>query len=49
MIEQPEKIDITWLRKTALNFERRISKNAELRAKFDNEPQKYVRITYRQM
>jgi beta-catenin-like protein 1 len=37
-----EKIDLTWLRKIALNFERRISKNAELRAKFEDEPQKYV-------
>ncbi|KAH9885188.1 DUF1716-domain-containing protein [Xylariomycetidae sp. FL2044] len=38
----PEKIDISWLRKTALNFEKRISKNAELRAKFETEPQKFI-------
>ena len=37
-----EKIDASWLRKLALNFERRISKNSELRAKFENDPQKYV-------
>jgi len=38
----PEKIDTAWLRKLALNFEKRISKNAELRAKFENEPQKFM-------
>ncbi|TAQ90850.1 hypothetical protein B7494_g798 [Chlorociboria aeruginascens] len=38
----PEKIDSSWLRKTALNFEKRISKNAELRAKFEAEPQKFM-------
>ena len=38
----PEKIDSAWLRKLALNFERRITKNAELRAKFENEPQKFM-------
>ena len=37
---QVEKIDAAWLRKLALNFEKRISKNAELRAKFQDEPQK---------
>jgi beta-catenin-like protein 1 len=39
---QPEKIDIPWVRRLALNFEKRISKNAELRAKFENDPQKYT-------
>ncbi|KLJ07869.1 hypothetical protein EMPG_16651 [Blastomyces silverae] len=38
----PEKIDSAWLRRLALNFEKRISKNAELRAKFENEPQKFM-------
>lgn len=38
----PEKIDSAWLRKLALNFERKITKNAELRAKFENEPQKFM-------
>jgi hypothetical protein len=39
---QPEKIDVAWVRRLALNFEKRISKNAELRAKFENDPQKFV-------
>ncbi len=30
------------MRKLALNFERRISRNSELRAKFEDDPQKYV-------
>jgi beta-catenin-like protein 1 len=38
----PEKIDTAWLRKLALNFEKKITKNAELRAKFENEPQKFM-------
>lgn len=38
----PEKIDSSWLRKTALNFEKKITKNAELRAKFENEPHKFM-------
>ncbi|KAM5460564.1 hypothetical protein MferCBS49748_007645 [Microsporum ferrugineum] len=38
----PHVIDSAWLRRTALNFERKISKNAELRVKFENEPQKFM-------
>ncbi|RGP78058.1 hypothetical protein FLONG3_3807 [Fusarium longipes] len=38
----PEKIDAAWLRRTALNFEKRINKNAELRARFEDEPQKFI-------
>ncbi|KAK5994922.1 Beta-catenin-like-like protein [Cladobotryum mycophilum] len=38
----PDKIDAAWLRKTALNFEKRITKNAELRAKFEDQPQKFI-------
>lgn len=38
----PEKIDSAWLRKVALNFEKRITKNAELRAKFEGDPQKFM-------
>ncbi|KAJ4133776.1 hypothetical protein NW768_005364 [Fusarium equiseti] len=38
----PERIDAAWLRKTALNFEKRINKNAELRAKFEDDPQKFI-------
>lgn len=37
-----ERIDSSWLRKTALNFEKRISRNAELRAKFESNPQKFI-------
>ena len=39
----PDKFDISWLRKTALNFERKISRNAELRAKYEDEPQKFMK------
>ncbi|KAI9758720.1 MAG: DNA-dependent RNA polymerase II [Chaenotheca gracillima] len=38
----PEKIDAAWVRKMALNFEKRISKNSELRAKFEDQPQKFM-------
>ncbi|EEY18209.1 conserved hypothetical protein [Verticillium alfalfae VaMs.102] len=41
-IPMPEKIDNTWLRKTALSFEKHINKNAEMRAKFENDPQKFI-------
>lgn len=36
------KFDNAWLRRTALNFEKQISKNAEMRAKFEDEPQKFI-------
>ncbi|KAJ5730945.1 uncharacterized protein N7483_005453 [Penicillium malachiteum] len=38
----PEKFDTAWVRRFALNFERNISKNSELRAKFDNDPKKFM-------
>ncbi|CAL5869247.1 uncharacterized protein PFLUO_LOCUS3475 [Penicillium psychrofluorescens] len=38
----PEKFDSTWVRRFALGFEKKISKNAELRAKFENDPQKFM-------
>ncbi|KAI0376912.1 DUF1716-domain-containing protein [Hypomontagnella monticulosa] len=38
----PDKFDSAWLRRTAINFEKRINKNAELRAKFEDEPQKFI-------
>ena len=44
--QKAEKIDVSWLRKLALNFEKRISKNAELRAKFEDKPEKYVQGLY---
>ncbi|KAH8431130.1 beta-catenin-like protein 1 [Aspergillus melleus] len=39
---EPEKFDVAWLRRFALSFEKKISKNAELRGKFENEPQKFM-------
>ncbi|TGZ83497.1 DUF1716-domain-containing protein [Ascodesmis nigricans] len=41
-VKAPETIDVAWLRKKALGFEKKINKNAELRAKFDDEPQKFM-------
>lgn len=38
----PETVDKPWLRKLAFNFEKKISKNAELRAKFEDDPQKFM-------
>ncbi len=38
----PEKIDSAWLRKTGLSFEKRISKNAQLRAKFESDPSRFI-------
>jgi len=37
-----EKFDSAWLRRTAINFERKINKNAELRAKYEDDPMKFV-------
>ncbi|KAH0543002.1 hypothetical protein FGG08_002610 [Glutinoglossum americanum] len=37
-----QKIDSVWLRKMALSFEKRISQNAELRAKFEDAPEKFM-------
>ncbi|KAM7222969.1 putative DUF1716 domain containing protein [Rhypophila decipiens] len=38
----PETIDLSWLKKTALAFEKRITKNAELRARHEDEPAKFI-------
>ncbi|RVD86952.1 uncharacterized protein DFL_005202 [Arthrobotrys flagrans] len=38
----PEKIDLHYLRKLALNFEKKITKNAEMRAKFEDDPSKFM-------
>ena len=40
ILQPEEKFDAAWVRRFALNFERKISKNAELRAKFESDPQK---------
>ncbi|KAF2667136.1 DUF1716 domain protein [Microthyrium microscopicum] len=37
-----EKYDMAWLRKFALAFEKKISKNSELRAKFEEDPTKFM-------
>jgi beta-catenin-like protein 1 len=37
-----EKIDIPWLRKKALSLEKKISKNAEMRGKFEDEPHRFM-------
>lgn len=42
--EGEELVDVAWLRKMALNFEKRISRNAEMRAKFEGDPGRYVRL-----
>ena len=39
----PDKFDTSWLRKLALGFEKKISRNAELRAKYEEEPQKFMK------
>jgi beta-catenin-like protein 1 len=36
------KYDAPWARKTALNFQKRITKNAEMRAKYETEPLKFM-------
>lgn len=40
--EPEEEINLAWLKKTALSFERKINKNAELRAKYEDDPMKFV-------
>ncbi|KAI5843865.1 Catenin-beta-like protein [Morchella snyderi] len=37
-----ETIDTAWLRRTALAFEKKISKNAEMRGKFEDDPHKFM-------
>lgn len=39
---QDEKIDLAWLKKTALKFEQRINKNATQRAKYEADPAKFI-------
>ncbi len=43
---EEEVIDVAWLRRMAVGFERRITKNAELRARFEAEPEKYVGLLF---
>ncbi|EMC91740.1 hypothetical protein BAUCODRAFT_38875 [Baudoinia panamericana UAMH 10762] len=37
-----EKIDSSWLRRLANTFEKKVTKNAELRARYETEPQKFM-------
>ena len=37
-----EKYDATWLRKLCLNFEKRVNKNSTLRAKYEDDPPKFM-------
>jgi beta-catenin-like protein 1 len=37
-----EKYDSAWLRKLCLNFEKRFNKNASLRAKYEDDPTKFM-------
>ncbi|KAH7394463.1 Catenin-beta-like protein [Pyrenochaeta sp. MPI-SDFR-AT-0127] len=37
-----EKYDATWLRKMALNFEKKVNKNSALRAKYEDDPSKFM-------
>lgn len=39
---QEEKIDLAWLKRTALKFEQRINKNATQRAKYESDPAKFI-------
>ncbi|KAL6153107.1 hypothetical protein ACJBU6_08273 [Exserohilum turcicum] len=39
---QEEKYDIPWVRKLALNFEKKVNKNASLRAKYEDDPTKFM-------
>ncbi|KAG7286701.1 hypothetical protein NEMBOFW57_009012 [Staphylotrichum longicolle] len=37
-----EPINSTWLKKTALAFEKKITRNAELRARYESDPAKFI-------
>lgn len=39
---QDEKYDATWIRKLALNFEKKVNKNSTLRAKYESDPTKFM-------
>jgi len=39
---QEEKIDPAWLRRLAVSFEKKVSKNAQLRARYEGDPQKFM-------
>jgi beta-catenin-like protein 1 len=37
-----ETYDVAWVRKLGLNFEKKISKNTELRSKYEDNPQQFI-------
>jgi beta-catenin-like protein 1 len=37
-----ETYDIYWIRKVGVNFEKKISKNSDMRTKFENDPSKFM-------
>jgi beta-catenin-like protein 1 len=37
-----EKIDSSWLRRLAVSFEKKVKRNAELRARYEGDPQKFM-------
>ncbi len=37
-----EKIDSAWLRRLAVSFEKKVTKNSQLRARYDGEPEKFM-------
>ncbi|KAK4617478.1 Beta-catenin-like protein 1 [Fulvia fulva] len=41
-VYQEEKIDSAWLRRLCTSFEKKVKKNAELRARYEAEPAKFI-------
>ncbi|KAF2164939.1 hypothetical protein M409DRAFT_56290 [Zasmidium cellare ATCC 36951] len=39
---EPEKIDSVWLRRLITGFEKKVNKNAELRARYEGDPAKFM-------
>ncbi|KAK4494180.1 hypothetical protein PRZ48_014478 [Zasmidium cellare] len=39
---EPEKIDSVWLRRLITSFEKKVNKNAELRARYEGDPAKFM-------
>lgn len=37
-----EKVDSAWLKRVSVSFEKKVAKNAELRARYEGEPQKFM-------
>lgn len=41
-VMKEENYDAAWLRRLALNFEKKVNKNSSLRAKYENDPTKFM-------